>query len=597
MNPVGVFTPHSAVFPDSPSDFEAFRSVLSRLSLSDTLFWAGRLNLIISNPLNTDHKAKQQYGLNVFFTPKEIGKINNFADEHGKADNVTIFFRGQLLELIRWASLFCQNHPNDGTTFDDPTLRRAFAEAVLIAGDLWGKRVYGNRFSLEGGVEVARLRGLGAIRGALAETTAGIDPLLALGRGKTIFADYFPKCYPEFEVEFHSRTGLSTEDYYLCLCLMATNYLNCTPEQASRDVKRSGLFDVNTFCEKALPNVTALFSRYIPLESQTPDELRESLWSQKEREAVDETTPFNFKPLRQRPILRVPDGRAIILDPVFYSERATVGPLFLITEGVPNKKANQIFGAFGETFEMYAKDIFERMYPDPGSVLAKRFTYDLRGKDLNGKEIQLADACLNDVTELVLFEMKAIWVRDTVILDENHDRYLDHLRERYAIGQSEKDRPKGIAQLARTISNVVGGTWTPVGQEFGKVEKVYPVLLVHDSLLDTPVHASFLASEFSNALKPDKIFQDGTMRKGRFRVAPLTVMAIDLLESLETSIKYFRLMDLLRDYTTSSPDRIISLHNFIAASPEYRGKIYASKSVASKSLEVLKETMQRIFPT
>jgi len=260
---------------------------------------------------------------------------------------------------------------------------------------------------------------------------------------------------------------------------------------------------------------------------------------------------------------------------------------------LPSKNGGrtEIFGKFGDAFEMYARDIFKIMYPDT----RPRFTYDLRGKDLDGREVQLADGCLDDATDLALFEMKAVWVRDTVILDEDHDKYLQHLRQRYGVGGGG-ERPKGIGQLARTISNIVSETWIPVGHNFEKVKWVYPVLLVHDSLLDTPVHVSFLASEFQEALRPNEILRDGTMKKGGFRVAPLTVMAIDLLESLETSIEHFRLVDLLRDYTVSSPDRLVSLHNFIAASPTYKDKMYASKSMAGKSLEVLNETMRRIFP-
>jgi len=222
--------------------------------------------------------------------------------------------------------------------------------------------------------------------------------------------------------------------------------------------------------------------------------------------------------------------------------------------------------------------------------------HDVRGKTLKGEEIQLADACLNDVIDLTLLEMKAVWIRDTVILDDNHERYLDHLCERYGIGAAG-DRPRGIGQLAKTISSLASKAWIPIDQDFGQVKMIYPVLLVYDVLIDTPVHTSFLASEFRNALEPDATLQDGTMRKGRFRIAPLTIMTIELLESLETSLKHFRLVGLLRDYTSSCPDRIVSLHNFIAASPQYRSKMYASKSVASTALETLTEAQQRLFPS
>ena len=239
--------------------------MLNDLSLTDTLFWCARLNLVVSNPLITDHIVKQQYGLNIFFAPAEIEKINNFVREHGEARNVTIFFRGQLLELLRWACLFCEDQPNDGVSFHNPEIRRTFAKALLIAADLWGRRIYGNRFSLEGGVDLARLRGLGAMRGAFAETSSGIDPVHALGRGRTIFLDYFPQFYPDFKRAFAIKTGMSVADYYLCVSAMIANYLCRTPEIVARGEPYSGLFNINTFSEGISPELRPLFSRYISL--------------------------------------------------------------------------------------------------------------------------------------------------------------------------------------------------------------------------------------------------------------------------------------------------------------------------------------------
>ena len=138
MNPISVFIPVENVFEGTDSTFQVFRSLLDDLSLTDTLFWSARLNLVVSNPLISDHMLKQQYVLNIFFTHEEITKVNRFVQEHGGVSNVAIFFRGQLLELLRWVCLFCEDKPNDGRSFDDPETRRIFAKALLIAGSLWG---------------------------------------------------------------------------------------------------------------------------------------------------------------------------------------------------------------------------------------------------------------------------------------------------------------------------------------------------------------------------------------------------------------------------------------------------------------------------
>jgi hypothetical protein len=54
---------------------------------------------------------------------------------------------------------------------------------------------------------------LGAIREAIAETSSGMDPMMALGRGKALFSQYFPQFHPGFEEEFRLKTNLSLDEY------------------------------------------------------------------------------------------------------------------------------------------------------------------------------------------------------------------------------------------------------------------------------------------------------------------------------------------------------------------------------------------------
>jgi len=112
---------------------------------------------------------------------------------------------------MRWITLYCHDHPGDGTTFEDPAIRRTFAKADLIASDIWAKRVYGNRFSLDGGLGLASERALGAIRKSIEASSSAPELVKTLGRGWALFSEYFPRCYPRFEDEFESSFGLSLE--------------------------------------------------------------------------------------------------------------------------------------------------------------------------------------------------------------------------------------------------------------------------------------------------------------------------------------------------------------------------------------------------
>lgn len=586
---IGVYVPVSEIFPNVQSDFETFKSLLHRLSRTDTLFWCARLNLVISDSSDVDHLTRQQFGLNQFLTTEEINTVNDFARRHGGAERVKVFFRGQLLELLRWVALCCHDHPGDGTTFENPEIRRKFAQAALLASDIWAKRVFENRFSLDGGVDIARERALGAIRKSIEATSSAPDLSKSLGRGWTLFRDYFPHRYQCFEEEFRSSTGLSIKEYYICLGAMIANFMN--PKTGA------GIFDSNLLGEST--PYRDVLQKYIALESQTVDELRDALWGQVRRDinSYEDAPPYDYRPLREKPILRARDGRAIILDPVFYGEKASVGPIFLLTKKKSGDKANEIFGAFGNAFESYACDILERMFPDISGVLTKRLSCNIRGTDRAGNEIEI-DACLNDVTEIVLFEMKAVWIREDEILTEDYERYLQHLRKKYgATGGTLRDRKnKGVGQLARVIKILASREWLGQNKEFSETGLIYPVLVVHDPFLAAPVYGNFLASEFKTLLTPDAELRSGELKKGQIRIAPLIVMTVEDLEDLETSIEHFGFRGLLADYSRSCPDRLMSLHSFIAFS-KYGQQMRHNRSIAAKGLEILRKSQEAIFPT
>ena len=580
------------IFPNLSSNFDTFKSLLHDLSRTDTIFWCARLNMVLLDP-RFDHFTQQQAGLKQFLTSEEIDRVNDFVKKYGGPTSVYIFFRGQLLELIRWVTLYCQDFPDDGTTFENPETRRKFAQAALIAGDIWAKRIFDNRFSVNEGLEIGRKRSLGAIRKSIEATTLAPNLEKILGRSWSLFSDYFPQYYQTFEDDFHSSTGLSLEEFYISLCTIITTFMN--PEIGDNGIT-GGIFNSN-FSKESTPFRDVL-QKYISLDSQTPDELKNALWQnrQKNLNAEKNVPPFDYRPFREKPIIRTEDGRAIIMDSYFYSEKALVGPLFLVSKYKPNN-AKKIFSSFGKAFEHYACDILRRMFPDSGSLLARRLRCNLPvGK--KGRTMEI-DACLNDITELVVFEMKAVWVRENKILSDNYEGFSEELRRSYGIWNDTLGDRKisGTGQIARMIKVLTSKDWIERNEEFSKVNLIYPILLVHGPLLVAPVFGNFLASEFKEYLEPDAELRTGELMKNQTRVTPLIIMTIEDLENLETSIEHFGLRELLADYSRSCPDRVVSLNNYLAFSNKYKGKIYHNRSIATKGLDILCKTQKEVFPT
>jgi hypothetical protein len=175
------------------------------------------------------------------------------------------------------------------------------------------------------------------------------------------------------------------------------------------------------------------------------------------------------------------DGRAIILDPTFFAEKVSIGPLFHVLRGESRKKGDEILGYFGAAFEDYATDILRRMYPSR-PPLVDRTAYGLKGKNAKGLEFEI-DGSLLDAREAVVFEVKASWLREDAIADGTHETLLRDIRKKYGVEPGSKKRGKGVAQLARSIGAIARGEWCGPNREFAETQVVYPVLLVHDTRL------------------------------------------------------------------------------------------------------------------
>lgn len=571
---VRLLVPPDEIFRGTAHDEETLLGVLATLSRDDTLIHCARLNTLVSGPGGYDFKGRQQRALQVLCTNEQIDRINAFARKFPRAEAPTIFFRGQVLELMRWTARHCRNLPNDGTTFTSAETRSQFVKAALIAGMLRSQSVYGNRlsgvqrdnFSGADNIVAVRRRALGAFRKGVEEGNLAPHFGVTLGRGWSLFKDYLPGRYPDFAQDFLRATGLSLEEYLTCTTGLATYTIF--------DKAEGPLFVTHTVV--AATPYRDILPKYLDLESQTADRLATTLWG----------TDFErdgYRSIRERPIFVTQDGRGIILDPTLYLERISVGPLFYALAGKNRRKANEVFGAFGLAFEDYATDVLRRMYPErPG--LFKRAAFNVLGEDMSGRGFEI-DAALNDVVEAVVFEMKAGWIREETVLDDQ--RFLDEVRAKYGALPRTGEREKGVAQLARSVGAIARREWLGPNDEYRDVKVLYPVLVVHDVRMGGPAMGNFLSDEFTKLLGSAPAHP---------RIAPLTVMTVDDLENMESSSANFSMCSLLRDYTRECPDRLRSLHNFIVYSA-YGSKILPSSELIRGATELIDEVRRRFFPT
>lgn len=581
MAQVGIYVPISAIFPDANPTFSSFRSLLQRLSRTDVLFWCARLNHVVSGQSALSHEQRQAFGLQKLFSQTEIGRLDRFCSTQNRlSENTTVFFRGQILELFRWAVLYCDDQDDDGTTFEDPDVRRDFVQACLIASDLWSRRVHGEALDLSHGLDTARRRALGPFRKTMEGSLTPGELSQNLGRGWQLFREHVPRVESSFESIFESATHLSTEDYYICWSALITNYAKPASE-------------TTIFCADRMAAPTAcpeLLQRFLALESQSPDDLRSSLWPNVDRGSSSpaEDHPYDYRPLRERPILASRDGRLILVDPVFSFDKCSIGPLF---HALPLFNANHLFQVFGKAFEAYVCDLLERAFPKVGSGLATPMSRNIQDRDVGGEQYEI-DACLNYVTDLVLFEIKAVWVQEPKLSPKSSDALIGLLRERYSVTDKSV---KGAGQLARVINALVMRQWLGPRNEFAAVRTIYPVIVVNDRLSASPGFGIFVVDEFRKALLPHMVSCPGELTARGLRIFAPVVLTVEDMELLEVSIERSGFREILVNYCKWSPDRMLPFSDFLAEMSGL-GLVLANRFLAATSMEVLNRAIGRLFP-
>src|SRR5690606_11248468 len=134
-----------------------------------------------------------------------------------------------------------------------------------------------------------------------------------------LYQQHFVKYYSSFNEDFLELTGLSFEDYLVCFSAIALHFMD--------PLRKPCIINVNTIGETTL--IPDKLKKYIQLESQTLEELRNGLWSDRKVEDIDDNTagPLKTFPLRDKPIYTASDGRSIVMDALYLHESVLVSPM------------------------------------------------------------------------------------------------------------------------------------------------------------------------------------------------------------------------------------------------------------------------------
>ena len=573
---IGSYVELGDLFPGEECSLENLKFCLSSLPLNRVLVMCSRANQVLCGPGKQSRLDRQRSLANTLLTAEIGARLNEIVRirDAGDPGKTAFLTRKGLLELVRWALLLCDPKipPLEGEwTQTDKDL---FTKAALICSWASETRI---RAVLEESADIERLRDVALVffRTALDAGMSGVDPWRVVGRGKKLFLEYLPKHYPDLDRDFREATGVSALEYMTAAGALISIHLQPSNMMVLSDAVTLG-HDTK---------YAAVYSAYQACQIWNIDDLRRRLWpGGRMPNSFDEVPGFSLKPLRERPIIAMDDGRGVIPDPLLLADSLMIGPLFQL---LGTRKANEVFGAFGDAFEDYAGDILSQMFPT-GTGLHQTLYRKIPCVDADGLKLEI-DACLDYIDRLVVLEAKAVFIPDQSVIDCDEARFRALLKEKYLYGE----RLVGVGQLARIIRSLATGKWQGLDPNLS-LRLLYPVLVVHDRLLQEPLVTAFLADLLVEELGASQVPGSWQWETNGFRFAPLTILTIDDLENLESS-PGIDFLDLLQSYSADVPKRNGSLHDYIASTKRFRDELRINQMLANVAKDFLADCVRRVF--
>ncbi len=572
---VAAYVEVADLFPERRNSLEDLADCLGQLDLDATLVLCAQANGILAGPTEADRLERQKMLANSLLSAEAGRRLNRVAWRRApRAPAATAFLtRSGVLELLRWALLLCRRGCAERHAFS-PAEKELFAQAAMICA--WLSEVPMRRV-LDQHPAGDALKSIALVfyRSAMDAGMECVEPYRAIGRGKQLLLDYLPRHYPQLGADFNDAMGVPLEAYLTAAGALVGMHLQLDHATVLADAVHLG-------CETEYRDI---YEQYRTRQIWSIDGLTERLWpSQRVPRSPEEAPGYSLKPLRERSIIRLEDGRGVVSDPILLAESFMVGPLFRLLR-VRNE--NEVFGHFGEAFEDYVIDILRRRFP-AGEGLHQVFHPDVTYCDANGNEAQI-DGCLDYVNRLVLVEAKAVFLPDESVVRCDEAAFKRALKEKYLCDE----RPVGVGQLARAVRALAAGTWRGPSNA-GHLLCVHPVMVVHDRLLQAPFSPEYLADLLVGTLNAKPVAGSWQWEVGEVRLAPLTIIVIDDLENLESSVD-IDLLHLLEAYSADEPTRRKCLHDYMAEAPEFSRRLRHNQVLARSATAFMAECSRRVF--
>ena len=318
---------------------------------------------------------------------------------------------------------------------------------------------------------------------------------------------------------FYQATGLTLRNYYHLIALVVLKYLNLSLEAILEGVE--SLF-INF---KGSPDLKPLYDKLLPHTCISVN----TLAAETEKSA---SLTNEFRLWRQYPLVRISEDSIICIDISFLLDKLQTGMFWIIRNQLKKRKkgdGQKIISLWGNVFEDYAASIIKRGINSQTPSMEKCI---LNPKYMGKSENECTDVAVCGDDTLILLECKAPLLSAEVKFSGEFNKLRRELRTKLVETRTErgKTKIKGIGQLWDAIQTL-GHTDRKKrrrveGVDISKVKKIYPVLVLSDSVFGTPCMNWFLNSEFQRFVKNNAL-------KKHLTIMPLTVLTVEHLEELE----------------------------------------------------------------
>ena len=512
---VGIYITASDIgFPDSIEDL---MKILSTSDSEKFLIILAGINCIIQHSKNL---SRTNYALQEAFCSSVV--LNQI--DCKRPTGSLIFGRQPTLRLLTEVARLFDTHSKDDISLDD--LKNKLARGYLIANGLSGedKRNSQNDLEIKAEDQVALRRDVLVNFIPLMEYR--MRPLSSRSNGEFLVRSYELLCRLEktdsnIDVNdlFYQATGLTLLNYYHLIALIVVKYMNLSLEAISEG-EESLFIDF-----KGSPDLKSLYDKLLPHDCISVNTL--TVETEKYSGLANE-----FLLWRQYPLVRLSENHIICVDIGFLLEKLQTGVFWIIQKQLEKRKkgdGQKIISLWGDVFEDYAASIIKRcINSQKPSVEQCILNPKYNGKGVN--ECTDIVVCSDDT--LILLECKAPLLSAKARFSGDFDELRQELQTKLVRTETRggRKKPKGVGQLWHAIQTL-GHTNKKErrkveGIDISKVKKIYPVLILSDSVFGSPCMNWFLNLEFQRFVKRNPL-------QKHLEIMPLTVLTAEHLEELE----------------------------------------------------------------